>query len=101
MKFVGDLRAFHASEGRKPRHTSLECSNLGVMDGGAGPWTIDQAFFSQSALLNGPAVSINSIAVTINVVIDLRRTLLNEPQRCAGAPTFCENKRKPIIWEGG
>lgn len=74
LKFVSDHRGYLAGAARKPRQTSLECSNLGVLDGGAGaaleeasaehePWTIDQALFSQSANLTGTAVAINPIAV--------------------------------------
>lgn len=74
LKFVGDHRSLLAGEGRKPRQTSLECSNLGVLDGGAGAaskeasaehetWTIDQALFSQTACSTGPAITMNPIAV--------------------------------------
>lgn len=74
LRFVPDHRPLLAGHGRKPRQNSLECSNLGVMDGGAGaaskeasaepgPWTIDQALFSQSTCSSGPAISINPIAV--------------------------------------
>lgn len=74
LKFISDHRSLLARDSRKPRQTSLECSNLGVLDGGAGAasneasaehgsWTIDQALFSQSACAVGPGVSINPLAV--------------------------------------
>jgi hypothetical protein len=72
-KFVGDWRTFMKDEFKRPRVMSWEVSNLGVIDGCIQPsgeealaqkqWTIDQAVFSQSATIVGPAYILSPISV--------------------------------------
>lgn len=72
-KLVGDWRTFVKDRLKKPRTTSWEVSNLGVLDGqapkevdggsNAEQWTIERAIFTQSATITGPALCINPIAV--------------------------------------
>lgn len=72
-KFVRDWRSFVEERTKAPRTVSFEISNLGVMNGelqkekdrsgDGGGWTVEQAIFTQSASVAGPAITINPIAV--------------------------------------
>ncbi|ETS74451.1 hypothetical protein PFICI_14317 [Pestalotiopsis fici W106-1] len=73
LKFVPDWRKYFDEAITKPRHISFELSNLGVLDGAPTTtdkqlveqesWTIDQAIFTQSASVHGPAYIINPMSV--------------------------------------
>jgi hypothetical protein len=74
MKLVSDWRPFVKSAADKPRESSWEVSNLGVVDSTASTsnnktgddeqqWEIERVLFTQSAAVPGPAVCVNPVAV--------------------------------------
>ncbi|KAH7002644.1 hypothetical protein EDB80DRAFT_520371, partial [Ilyonectria destructans] len=73
MAFVGDWRSFVKDQAKKSRTYSWEISNLGVINGevlkekepsrDGERWTIERAVFTQSAVVAGPAICLNLLAV--------------------------------------
>ncbi|KAJ1337795.1 hypothetical protein MN608_00651 [Microdochium nivale] len=69
MALIGDWRAQHTANTRKPRHAAWNLSNLGVIDGGnsgtdgAESWAVTRSWFCMGAMVCGGAFMISPVAV--------------------------------------
>ncbi|KAM0330190.1 hypothetical protein ACHAQA_004364 [Verticillium albo-atrum] len=68
LKWVGDWHDYLRKADGKPHDWSWEISNLGAVRGAAsggdgGGWAIKRAVFAQSALMSGPAMTLNLAGV--------------------------------------
>ena len=75
LPLIPDLASFWRSKDGKPRDAAWEVSNLGVLrqggsssggdgeQGGDRAWRISRAFFTNGAMIAGPAIGFNAISV--------------------------------------
>ncbi|KXJ97266.1 hypothetical protein Micbo1qcDRAFT_191797 [Microdochium bolleyi] len=66
MGLVGDWRAQHTANTKKPRHTAWNLSNLGVIDGGStdeASWAVTKCWFTVGAMVCGGVFMITPVAV--------------------------------------
>ena len=73
LKFVSDWQEWFKKKDGKPRDSSWEVSNIGVVDGGEGDVRLTRAMFTNGATVAGAGVSFNVASVngeglTIGVV---------------------------------
>lgn len=59
LAYLNDFRGWNVKNAKAPAKISFEVSNVGVLDGGAGDWNIQDLVFSQSADASGPPMSVN------------------------------------------
>ncbi|KAK6346709.1 hypothetical protein TWF696_006824 [Orbilia brochopaga] len=79
LALVGDMEGFFRGQVGKERGLTFEVSNLGVWDkekvtagGEADDWRIEQAVFSQSSSVAGPAFSVNVATVGERMVVGVQ-----------------------------
>ncbi|CRK22413.1 hypothetical protein BN1723_002853, partial [Verticillium longisporum] len=64
LKWVGDWHAYLRQADGKPHDWTWEISNLGALKAvGDNGWGITRAVFAQSALMSGPAMTLNLAGV--------------------------------------
>ncbi|KAJ6785606.1 hypothetical protein PWT90_00478 [Aphanocladium album] len=97
MKHISDWHQFHTSRDGKPRASSWEVSNIGVLDGVQEKVRVSRVMFSNSAIVTGAAVCLNAASAPdghLNVAISWQEAVAEGLGKALKemVDKFCETK---------